>query len=49
MGHAHRSGDVTNVAKVEVGRVFYQKTIESMASKRWRGFMVMELGYEGNN
>jgi phosphoribosylformylglycinamidine (FGAM) synthase PurS component len=23
MGNAHRSGDVTNVAKVEVGRVFY--------------------------
>jgi hypothetical protein len=23
MGHAHRSGDVTNVAKLEVVRVFY--------------------------
>jgi phosphoribosylformylglycinamidine (FGAM) synthase PurS component len=23
VGHPHRSGNVTNVAKVEVGRVFY--------------------------
>jgi hypothetical protein len=53
MGHAHRSAYVTNVAK---GRLdassisrLRQKTIGSMASRRWRGFMVMELRYEGEN
>jgi hypothetical protein len=53
MGHAHRSAYVTNVAK---GRLdassisrLRQKTIGSMASRRWRGFIMMELRYEGEN
>jgi hypothetical protein len=51
IGHAHRSSYVTNVAKVEVGRLFYLQVEaeDNRASRRWRGFIVMELRYEGEN